>query len=125
MYRYYTFILFVFLFYGRVILMSYFSLWQLSSESEVFVGFADGSSQHTQSLASTAWMIFTPQGQFLSFGGICLGDATNNVAKYNTVIKFLHDALLHGISHLWVYLYAQLVVSQLNGVYRVYDPTLH
>jgi hypothetical protein len=41
------------------------------------------------------------------------------------MIEFLHDALSHGISHLWVYLNAQSVVSLLNGVYRVYDPTLH
>jgi ribonuclease HI len=72
-----------------------------------------------------AWVIFTPQGQLLSSGGICLGDTTNNVAKYSAVLEFLHDALSHGISHLWVYLDAQLVVSQLNGVYCVYDPTLH
>ena len=66
-----------------------------------------------------------PQGQLLSFVGICLGDSTNNVAKYSAVIEFLHDALSHGISHLRVYLDAHLVVSQLNGVYRVYDPNLH
>jgi ribonuclease HI len=80
--------------------MSSFSLWQMSSESEVFVGFADGASRHTWRLASTALVIFTPQGQFLSLGGICLGDATNNVAKYNAVLELLCDALSHGISHL-------------------------
>jgi hypothetical protein len=41
------------------------------------------------------------------------------------MIELLRDALSHGIFFLWVYLDAQLVVSQLNGVYRVYDPTLH
>ena len=41
------------------------------------------------------------------------------------MIKFLRDTLSHGISHLWVYLDAQLVVSQLNGIDNVYDPTLH
>jgi ribonuclease HI len=61
----------------------------------------------------------------MSSGGICLGEATNNVVEYSAVIELLCDALSHGISHLWVYLDAQLVVSQLNGVYRVYDPTLH
>jgi ribonuclease HI len=61
----------------------------------------------------------------LSSGGICLGDTTNNVSEYNAMIELLRDALSHGISCLWVYLDAQLVVSQLNGVYRVYDPTLH
>ena len=61
----------------------------------------------------------------LSYGGICLGDATNNIVEYNVVIEFLHDTLSHGISHLQIYLDVQLVVSQLNGVYHVYDPTLH
>jgi ribonuclease HI len=76
-------------------------------------------------LLPAAWVIFTPGGQLLSSGGICLGDTTNNVVEYSAVIEFLRDALSHGISRLRVYLDAQLVVSQLNGVYRVYDPTLH
>jgi hypothetical protein len=85
-------------------LMSYFSLWQISSESEVFIGFADDDSQHTRRLGSAAWVIFTPQGQLLSSGGICLGDSTKNVVEYNTILELLCDALLHGISHLQVYL---------------------
>jgi ribonuclease HI len=97
----------------------------MSSESEVFIGYVDGASRHTWKLASTTWVIFTPQGQLLSSGGIFLGDTTNNVAEYSAVIEFLCDALSFGISHLRVYLAAQLVVSQLNRVYRVHDPTLH
>jgi ribonuclease HI len=97
----------------------------MSSESEVFIGYADGASRHTRRLASAAWVIFTPQGKLLSFGGICLGDTTNNVAEYSAVIELLRDALSLGISHLRVYIYAQLVVSQLNIIYRVHDPTLH
>jgi ribonuclease HI len=61
----------------------------------------------------------------LSLGGICLGDTTNNVVEYSVVLDLLCDGLSHGISHLRVYLDAQLVVSQLNGVYHIYDPTLH
>jgi ribonuclease HI len=76
----------------------------MSSDSEVFVGYADGTSRHTRRLSSATWVIFTPQGQLLSFGGICLGDTTNNVAEYSAVIELLHDALSLGISHLWVYL---------------------
>ena len=97
----------------------------MSSESEVFIGYADGASRHTRRLASTAWVIFTPQGQLLSSRGICLGDTTNNVTEYSAVIELLRDTLSLGISHLWVYLDAQLVVSQLNRVYRIHDPTLH
>jgi ribonuclease HI len=83
----------------------------MSSESEVFIGYADGASQHTQRLASAAWVIFTPQGQLLSFRGIFLGDTTNNFFEYSAVIELLHDALSFGISRLRVYLDAQLVVS--------------
>jgi ribonuclease HI len=97
----------------------------MSSDFEVFVGYVDGASWHTRRLASVAWVIFTPQGQLLSFGGICLGDTKNNAVEYSAVIELLRDAFSLGISHLRVYLYAQLVVSQLNRVYRVHDPTLH
>ena len=61
----------------------------------------------------------------LSFGGICLGDTTNNVAEYSAVIELLRDALSFGISRLRVYLDTQLVVSQLNRIYQFHDPTLH
>ena len=37
----------------------------------------------------------------------------------------LRDTLSLGISHLRVYRDAQLVVSQLNRVYQIHDPTLH
>jgi ribonuclease HI len=97
----------------------------MSSESEVFIGYVDGASRHTQRLASIDWVIFTPQGQLLSSGGICLGDTTNNAAKYSEIIEFPRDALPFGISHLQVYLDAQLVLSQLNRVYHVHDPNLH
>jgi ribonuclease HI len=97
----------------------------MSSEPKVFIGYADSASRHTRRLASATWVIFTPRGHLLSSGGICLGDTTNNVAEYSAFIELLHDALSFGISHLWVYLDAQLVVSQLNRVYRVHDPTLH
>jgi ribonuclease HI len=89
----------------------------VSSESEVFIGYANNVSRHTWRLASAAWVIFTPQGQLLSSKGICLGDTTNNVVEYSAVIELLRDAFSLGISCLRVYLYAQLVVSQLNIIY--------
>jgi ribonuclease HI len=97
----------------------------MSSDSKVFVGYAYGASRYMRRLVSAAWVIFTPQGQLLSSRGICLGDTTNNVTEYSAVIEFLREALSLGISHLHVYLDAQLVGSQLNRVYKVHDPTLH
>jgi ribonuclease HI len=69
-------------------------------------------------------VIFTPGGEFLSSGGIFPGDTTNNVVEYSVVMEFLRDSLSHGISHLWVYLDAQMVVSLLNGVYVFMIPLL-
>jgi ribonuclease HI len=97
----------------------------MSSESEVFIGYTDGANRHTWRLASAAWVIFTPRGKLLSSGGICLGDTTNNFTEYSAFIELLRDALSFGISHLRVYLDAQLVVSQLNRVYCVHDTKLH
>ena len=76
----------------------------MSSESEVFIGYTNDARRHTQRLSSIAWVIFTPQGQLLYLGGICLGDTTKNVVEYNAIIELLRDALSFGISHLWVYL---------------------
>jgi hypothetical protein len=84
MYNSYTFFLLVFVFlvlWTCHFLMSYFLLWNMSSELEVFIRFVDGASWHTRRLSSAAWVIFTPQGQLLSLGGICLGDSKNNVVE--------------------------------------------
>ena len=92
--------------------------------SERFVGFADGVSHHTSNLASAAWVIYSPSGQLVSSGGAYLGSASNNVAEYRDVIELLWDALSHGITQLEFRLDSQLVVSQLNRAYQVWNPIL-
>ena len=91
---------------------------------EWFVGFADGASFHTCNLASATWVIYSPLGQLVAFGGACLGPATNNVADYNVVIELLWDVILYGITHLKVRLDSQLVLSQLKGDYQVWNPSM-
>ena len=60
----------------------------MSMESSVYIGFVDGASCHTQHLASTAWVIYTPTGQVLSSGGIFLWPSLNNVAKYSVLLSY-------------------------------------
>jgi ribonuclease HI len=96
----------------------------MSTESSVYLGFADRASHHTQNLASTAWVVYSPEGMLVSSGGVCLGPSTNNVAKYSIIIELLCDAISHGILSLEVRLDSQLVVCQLNGRYLMHDPTL-
>ena len=80
-------------------------------ESLVYIGFIDGAIRHTQSSASTAWVIYAPTGQLLSLGGICLRPSSNNVAEYSAIIELLWDVISHGVLSLEVHLDSQLVVS--------------
>ena len=79
---------------------------------------------HTCNLASVAWAIYSPSGQLVSSGGPCLGPSTNNVAEYRAITELLWDALSHGITQLEVRLDSQLVVSQVNRAYHVWNPIL-
>ena len=93
-------------------------------ESSAYIGFTDGASRHTQNLASAFWVIYTPTGQVLSSGGVCLQPYLNNVVDYSSIIELLRDAISHGVLSLEVHIDSQLVVSQLNGLYRIMDLTL-
>ena len=83
----------------------------MSMESSTYIGLADGVSRHTQHLASAAWVIYTPMGQVLSSGGVCLWSSSNNVAEYSAVIELLWDAISHGVLSFEVCLDSELVVS--------------
>jgi ribonuclease HI len=96
----------------------------MSTESLVYIGFADGASRHTRNLASVAWVIYSSEGLLVSSGGVCLGPSMNNVAEYSVVIELLCDDISHGIRSIEVCLDSQLVVHQLNDRYCVRDPTL-
>ena len=93
-------------------------------ESSTYIGFADGASRHTQHSTFATWVIYTPMGQVLSLGGVCLRPYSNNVAEYSVVIEILRDSISYGVLSLELRLDSELVVSQLNGLYHVRDPTL-
>src|SRR5713101_8431329 len=94
---------------GFVISFCFF--WQMSMEYSTFIGFTDGASHHTQHSASAAWVIYTPTGQVLSSGGICLRPSSNNVVEYSAIIELLRDSISHGFLSLEVHLDSQLIVS--------------
>ena len=96
----------------------------MSTKYSVYVGFSDGAIRHTQNSSSIASVIYTSTGLVLSSGGVCLRTSSNNIYEYSVVIELLHDVISHGIQSLEVHLDFQLVVLQLNGVYRIRDPTL-
>ena len=76
-------------------------------DSSIYIGFTDGASHHTQNSAFVAWVIYTPMGQVLSSGGICLRPSSNNIVEYSVVIELLCDAISHGVLSLEVRLDSQ------------------
>jgi ribonuclease HI len=95
----------------------------MMSSFPIFVGFVDGTSRHTQNIASVAWVIYQFD-EVVSSGGICLGPMTNNMAEYHGVIRLLTQASSLGISRIIVNLDSQLVVYQLNHIYAIRNPIL-
>jgi hypothetical protein len=72
----------------------------MSMEYFVYVGFVDSANHHTWNLASTTWVIYSPEGQLVSSGAIYLGPSMNNVVEYSTVIDILCDSIYHGVRSL-------------------------
>ena len=97
----------------------------MSDFLETFVGYADKASRRTRNLSSTAWAIFDPSGELVSFRGICIGQSMNNIIEYSALIELLSDTILHGIRQLTVRLDSQLIILQLTGVYVLRNPTIY
>lgn len=53
-----------------------------------------------------------------------IGRATNNVAEYKALVAGLELALARGVSDLEVFMDSELVVSQLNGAWKIKNDAL-
>ena len=84
-----------------------------------FIGFADGANLYTLNLASAAWVLYSPTGDLVSSGGVCLGPLTNNVVECHVVSRLLMEALANDVREIRDYLDSRLVVQQLNRVYTI------
>ena len=60
-------------------------------ESSIYIGFADGSSRHSKHSSSATWVIYTPTGQVLSSGGICLWNV------FDADVYLMNDVYLYVI----------------------------
>jgi ribonuclease HI len=86
--------------------------------------FADGGSRGNPGPAASGAVIFDEQGAPLSEVGTYLGIATNNVAEWMALVTGLEAAVELGIDDLAVRLDSELVVRQVEGVYRVKNAAL-
>ena len=58
-----------------------------------YIGFVDGACHSTRNISSTAWVIYSPTDELVSMHGVSLGQMTNNIAEYSTVIELLSESI--------------------------------
>ena len=92
------------------------------------VVYCDGGARGNPGPAATGFLIKDSRGSTLVAKGELLGRATNNVAEYQAVIKALKWLVKNGRrlfsgcqlkGEIIFFLDSQLVVNQLNGVYKI------
>jgi ribonuclease HI len=85
--------------------------------------FCDGGSRGNPGLAGCGYVLLQNK-QEIACGYAFLGEATNNVAEYKGLLNGLVLAHKIGIKNVSVKLDSDLIVKQLNGIYRVKHPAL-
>lgn len=86
--------------------------------------FADGGSRGNPGPSASGYAILDSDDNVIAKRGIYIGETTNNQAEYRAVVFGLEHAQKLGIKHLDVFLDSQLVVNQVNGIYRVKNQEL-
>jgi ribonuclease HI len=84
----------------------------------------DGASRGNPGEAGCGAAIFDPRGQSVRELSRYLGQATNNAAEYEALLMGLEEALKLGVRRLRVESDSELLVRQMNGIYRVKDERL-
>lgn len=79
----------------------------------------DGGARGNPGPAAIGAVISDKLGRVINTASEYVGETTNNVAEYKALLMGLNLALESNIAEITCYLDSELVVKQLNGVYRV------
>jgi ribonuclease HI len=85
--------------------------------------FTDGASRGNPGHSGIGYIVYADNGTTLLSGHAYIGSSTNNIAEYTALIKCLQalTALPEQPDSVAVHADSELMVRQLNGVYRVKD----
>ena len=86
--------------------------------------YTDGASRGNPGEAGAGIVILDENGQEVLARGVYLGRCTNNVAEYSALRLGRAEALRLGCEKVRIFLDSELIVRQLQGVYRVKDEKL-
>jgi ribonuclease HI len=86
--------------------------------------FGDGGSRGNPGPAAYGYVILDMDDKVVKQEGVYIGDTTNNQAEYQSLKYGLESALALGVKELEVYMDSQLVINQINGLYKVRNQEL-
>lgn len=90
-----------------------------------FVIYCDGGARGNPGPAAAGFVIIGERGKELKAKGVFLGEnLTNNQAEYQSLILALEEAKKLKIKSLKVFSDSELLVKQLNGLYKIKDRDL-
>jgi ribonuclease HI len=80
---------------------------------------ADGASRGNPGPAAIGVLLTNSRGQVVEEFGKAIGRATNNEAEYRGLLAGLDAAIVRGATELDVHLDSELLVAQLEGLYKI------
>jgi ribonuclease HI len=86
--------------------------------------YTDGGARGNPGPAAAGGVILAQDGTLVEELSEFLGVATNNVAEYQALAMTLRRAKELGFEQVTVHMDSELIVRQLNGIYRVKDPKM-
>ncbi len=92
--------------------------------SRRIVIFTDGASKGNPGPAAIGAIIKDDAGAVLTAVSEAIGINTNNVAEYTALLRALQEARRFDADIVDCYLDSELIVRQMNGIYRIKDPHL-
>ena len=86
--------------------------------------FTDGACRGNPGQGGAGAVLVGRNGEVVGEAKKFLGHCTNNIAEYRALILGLETALEHGTTAISIYLDSELLVRQVQGIYRVKNPDL-
>jgi ribonuclease HI len=86
--------------------------------------YTDGGSRGNPGPAAAGMVLEDPKGKIIKRAGKYLGKKTNNEAEYQALVLGMKIARRGDVDSLKCVLDSELIVKQLNGVYKVKSPNL-
>ena len=86
--------------------------------------YTDGGSRGNPGPSAGAFLICKMDGNVVEKSGFYIGIATNNQAEYQALLKGLNRSQTLGVRKLNVFMDSELIVKQLNGVYKIKNKDL-